>query len=274
MAFLVLLVGITVTVQSTNSCVVYASYAGGLPTPSVPEFTVTITDNSYDVPPVYGTDPFTNETIVLEEGHHIQNKTINLVITNQAFSCSNTSDYGTIRLYHSIRVKGHFEDSWWYPDYSSYIQLDENENHVNYVGAVGEYTKKTFGMVGNNDTKTTSKKLAVSEGGQIDFQVQAFIGYRNRVNDTFVPGAPSGDPTDLIPHHYVFIGETSEWSEIQTLTIPKTDAEVIPEEPVTDELESNNEWFTQFTQIATVLGVVVIVVVLLVLIKKSRSNLK
>jgi hypothetical protein len=186
------------------------------------------------VPPVYGTDPFTNETIVLEEGYHVQNKTIKLVIKNQPCNLHNDSDDNPIYLYHSIRVKGHYADSWWYPDYSSYIQLDENESHVNYIGAVGEYTKKTFRIVGNNDTKITSKKLEVSEGGQVDFQVKAFIGYRNRVNGTFVPGVPSNDPTDPIPHHYVFSGQTSEWSEIQTLSVPKTDSEVIPQEPTND----------------------------------------
>lgn len=259
---------------SFSLCVVHASDSAGVSTPSVPEFSVIFVDNSYDVPSVYRTDSYTGETIVTEEDYHIQSKTIELVIKNPTTPFNEVSN-DSLGLFYRVRLKGHFADSWRYPDYCSYPQYDDKENRVNFRGANpdSEYSTITYGLVGNNGTQNFFN-LDVSEGGQIDFQVQALIGYRTRVNGTFLPGAPSSDPTDPIPHYYIFTGKTSEWSEIQTLTVPKTDSEIIPEEPITDELESTNEWLTQFNQIATILGVVVILVVLLLLIKKSRSNRK
>jgi hypothetical protein len=62
----------------------------------------------------------------------------------------------------------------------------------------------------------------ISDGGQIDFKVRAFIGYFTKVYeyDKYVPGVPVDDPTDPVPHYYAFTGEASSWSSIQTISIP------------------------------------------------------
>ena len=75
----------------------------------------------------------------------------------------------------------------------------------------------THGLVGDNQGLYN---LDISSGDTVDFQVQALIGYRTRVNHDVVGAIPAGDPTDPIPHHFVFTGETSGWSETQTITIP------------------------------------------------------
>lgn len=268
------LVGGSVTVFSKNSCVVFASPDGVVTKPSVPEFTVNFVDNSYTVPPVHGTDSYTGEPIVSQEGYYIQSKTIEVVIMNQPFTPSNAASDEPLLLCYSVRLKGHFTDSWRYPDYSSYVQFDDNENRVNFRGADpnSEYSTITYGLVGNNGTHNYYK-LDASEGGQIDFQVQAFIGYRTRVNDTFVPGVPSSNPTDPIPYHYVFTGETSEWSQIQTLTIPVTDEPVITDEtPSPDEVLNRTDPLTvDLDKITFAIAVVALAVSLLGYFKKNKN---
>ena len=58
----------------------------------------------------------------------------------------------------------------------------------------------------------------VSVGDEIDFRVQAIIGYSTRINTTF-----SGPPIGLEPgesyHYHTFTGEVSDWSNTQTITI-------------------------------------------------------
>jgi hypothetical protein len=55
--------------------------------------------------------------------------------------------------------------------------------------------------------------IDVPSGGQVDFQVEAMIGYVYRSYD---PNAT--DPFGMFP--WVFAGETSGWSSTQTVTIP------------------------------------------------------
>jgi hypothetical protein len=204
----------------TSLIVIESVFAQSTTKPSVPEFTVKYVDSSHDVPPRYDFDPYTGENVVVEPGYHVQEKTIEVVIENQPFTSYEDANGNVIRLYYSIRIKGSFGDSWWYPDYSDYTQVDAEGERVNYAGAdVGsDFTVIAYGLVGNNGTRALLN-LDISDGGKADFQVQAFIGYKTRVNDTYVPGIPVGDPTDPIPHHYVFTGETSNWSSTQTITI-------------------------------------------------------
>jgi hypothetical protein len=74
-----------------------------------------------------------------------------------------------------------------------------------------EYTVIEFNSEGGYYTfvsETTSLILEVTPNGQVDFQVQALIGYAHRaiISGLYVP--------------WVFEGERSGWSETQTMTIP------------------------------------------------------
>lgn len=52
-------------VNSANFCIVEASTdVNEIPKPSIPEFTVKLVDNSYDVTTTYSIDPFTGENII------------------------------------------------------------------------------------------------------------------------------------------------------------------------------------------------------------------
>ena len=177
-----------------------------IPKPSVPEFTVKYVDSSYDVPPIYEIDQYTGKNVMTQAGYHVQNKTIELAIKNQLFTPYEDANGNSIRLYYNIGKKGHFGDSWGYLD-TGYYGLD---NH--YVGANldSDYTVLTYGLVGNNGTLSLLN-LDISSGDQVDFRVQAFIGYNTRIHEYWTP---LGEV-----YHYVFTGETSDWSNTQTLTI-------------------------------------------------------
>jgi hypothetical protein len=190
-----------------------------IPRPSVPEFTLKLVDNSYDVPPTYGIDQYTGNNVMTQSGYHVQEKTLEVKIKNQPFTSYKDENGNSIQLYYSIRVKGHFGDSWTYPNYG-YYYVEGNEQ-ANYVSADSgsEYTIITYGLVGNNGT-TRLLNLDISTGGQADFQVQAFIGYNTRT--TYMTGIGEG-------HRDVFTGETSGWSSTQTITID-VDSVGVPEQ--------------------------------------------
>lgn len=88
------------------------------------------------------------------------------------------------------------------------------------VRSESDKTVMRRGLGGNNDTETNPALLMnVSDNGQVDFRVQTIIGYSTRINYT-TQGPPIGlDPGDSY-HYYIFTGQTSDWSSIQTITIP------------------------------------------------------
>ena len=101
-------------------CVVQASAdANETSSPSVPEFTLKYVDYSYDVPPTYGIDQFSGEQIVTKEGYHVDERTIEFTIKNQAFTPHEDADGNNIILYYNIRFKGPYGTEWLdYPDRS------------------------------------------------------------------------------------------------------------------------------------------------------------
>jgi len=81
----------------------------GTTTPTIPEFTLKYFDHSYDVPPTYKIEPYTGKTVVDHAGYHVDNRTIDVTIKNQAFTPSITADGNTTALYYNVRSKGHYE---------------------------------------------------------------------------------------------------------------------------------------------------------------------
>ncbi len=81
--------------------------------PSVPEFTVQVTDNSYDVPAAYSKDPYTGETIT-SPSYHVNNQTIIITIKNQKFT--QTVGDKTYHLCYNVRFKGHFDNETGWQD--------------------------------------------------------------------------------------------------------------------------------------------------------------
>jgi hypothetical protein len=146
-----------------------------IPQPSVPEFTV-----------------------------EFVNGTIEVKIKNQPFvSYYDTSIGWNIDFHYNIRIKGDFSEDW-----TELYLIEEVPTHSS-----SEYTMLSYALVGENTYILGNKMIEFPSGAQIDFQVEAMIGYVHRV---YNPNATS----HLEMYPYVFTGEKSGWSETQTITLP------------------------------------------------------
>jgi len=191
--------------------------------PSVPEFSLQFVDNSYDVPPTFQKDPFTGKTVMTKEGYHVGNRTVEVRIKNPAVTFYTDSQGNYVFLCYDIRWKGHFDDYWY--EYSNsrdytYRDVDCEYNSDGSWRANLPYTTVTYVIGTNRDSgkfvlgyEGLSSLGDVSDGGQIDFQVQAFIGYYTRVEGS--PDVFTHKPTEQL----IFSGESSGWSKAKTVTI-------------------------------------------------------
>jgi hypothetical protein len=167
--------------------------------PAVPQFSIQYTDNSYDIPESYSTDPYTGQQIV-NPSRHVGDVVIEIKIKNQAFTQYQMQDpNGTgilnIYFYYNVRSKGHFGTEW-----GQFYGYHNNNCPIQAYGA--EYTTLTV------------KLQEFPEGNQVDYQVKAMIGY-----ETTEYIGPYPQP--------VIIGEDSGWSSTLTLVYTKNETESI-----------------------------------------------
>ena len=195
-------------VVSTNLFVVAlaSTDVNETPKPSVPEFTFKYVDYSYDVPPVYGIDQFTGEEVITEEGYRVHERSIEFKIKNQVFTAYNDSSGNEINLYFNFRCKGHFGSEW------SYYPFSENGLTVYRISFFSPPHEPPKSQTSNSEYTNITYRLGLlfrsdvpRNGSQVDFQVQALIGYTTSTGDGYGK----------------FIGQRSDWSETQTETIPE-----------------------------------------------------
>jgi hypothetical protein len=180
------------------------------PKPSVPDFTVKLVNNWYDVPTTYSTDPYTGETVT-HLGYRVDNITVELSIKNQPFDYS--ANGLTYHLYYNIRTKPHFVEDWTelYPladgPNSPYDWDNESWSYSTYVSAPPE---------SNSDFTILSLPAGYPSTAQVDFQVEAIVGHASQVWVIQHPLAPEygGYYEPAIAYD-----TTSGWSNTQTLTI-------------------------------------------------------
>lgn len=189
-----------------SSIVLLAHPSGVLAaTPSVPEFTVNYVDHSYNVPITHytTTDPYTGNQITHSSGgEHVDNRTVDVTITNQQFSPYKDSSNNTVDLYYNIRSKGHFEN--WAGD------TDLGSHSMTGLQASSStYTVVSFNIEYWN----------VPQGGQIDFEVEAVTGFT--VYNTQSCGT----------EYQTTVGN-SGWSNAQTITIGNPVPASTPETPI------------------------------------------
>jgi hypothetical protein len=221
---LTIIVGSNLTIEAANSTI---------SKPSVPEFTLRYVDRSYAVGATYDIDIYTGMNVTTHEAYYVQLKTIELTIKNQAFTEFKDSDNHSINLYYSVRMKGHSGGSWTYPNYGDYYV--EGKPEINYVRAnTDSVTVITYGLVGNNGT-VDYYCFDIPAGGRADFQVQAFIGYYNRTTFTGMLGES---------HQDVFTGESSDWSDTQTITVDNSSAVTSSPAPSSSTSASQNPTLT------------------------------
>ena len=136
---------------------------------------------------------------------------ITLTIRNQPFDAASKYPEGFFyNVAVSIDEKNwselyHVEDAQdWYPQ-----QSNSSTTVLTYIpGETVYYPMDASQGVG-----------VIPKSGEVAFQVQAMIGHRDR--GTFING--------FMP--YVFVGETSDWSNAQTITIPSNSSEPTPTVP-------------------------------------------
>jgi hypothetical protein len=205
----------------TQSNLVLAS--ASIPKPSVPEFTLKFVDNSYDVPPTYGIDPYTGKNVTTQAGHHVENKSIEVTIKNQPFA--NSSDGNTYHLYYNIRTKGHFGQDWT-ELYHFVSLLSSPYNESNNI--FSEYVPDTFPHESKSDFTVLILPANYPPNSQVDIQVEAIVGHDSQWWEVDHNLAPQ------IGGHYqpaIAFDTESGWSNTQTLTISTlspSDAEPFP----------------------------------------------
>ncbi|XHH09728.1 MAG: hypothetical protein ACFCUE_03635 [Candidatus Bathyarchaeia archaeon] len=181
--------------------------------PKTPEFTLKLIAHPYDKAPITSIDPYTGKTIVAQEGYHSDNKSIEITIKNQEFIPYKDSNGHGINLMYNIRWKGHFDttDNWSYfagtatrQEYSSDYFRPSSTQYSTWAATLSldEWERGS----GNYD-----HKILVPVESQIDFQVEALIGYSSqRTGQAIEVGAWSV---------YDFTGIDSGWSSTQTLNL-------------------------------------------------------
>jgi hypothetical protein len=177
-----------------------------IPTPSVPEFTLKFVDSSYDVPTTTSIDQYTGKTIT-NQGYHVENRTIQLAIKNQPFN-SFIANGQNISFFFNVREKGHYAENWTEIYSAGRGYLYESNS---------AYTTVSYSLSQNEFPFWNY----VTSDATIDFQVQALIGYTNERHYSddgqFIP----------FPSSY-FKGQTSDWSNTQTITIPEPSTSTSP----------------------------------------------
>jgi hypothetical protein len=198
---------ILIAVLSLCSLVMVGSvFAESTPKPSVPEFTVELGDSSYDVPTTYSIDPYTGENVT-HEGYHVESRTIKFEIKNQPFTPYTIEDSAgnswTIAFYYNIRFKGHFEEDW-----TKMFLASDGYPHQHYQSDYTVFSYQgEYSITEGLEFEAGSISTRFPVDAEIDFQVEAMIGYVHR-DESISTWAP-----------WVLEGEKSGWSNTQTIKI-------------------------------------------------------
>ena len=225
LALIIVLIGSTL-IMVKPAC------AQTIPAPSIPTFSVHITKNvPFYIAPVTSTDPYSGNNVTTNYGRiEVYNELVVFTIKNQPFTPYNDSSGKYVGLYYNFRYKGHFEDKWtcdpFNPDglFSRYIWRDGWRFFQYYTPSSSDYTTITFDLHSFVGYPAGNDGPALPNGGQLDFQVQAQIGNISRI-----PGGSLSLGT-----YYNFTGESSDWTNTQTITIPAAStspSSTVPEFP-------------------------------------------
>lgn len=170
----------------------------GVTTPILPGFSVNYEEHKWYMSPTYDVDPSTGKAVMTHEGYYKYSRGVKVSISNQPFESYYDSEGNHIELFYDVRWKPHGSDSWEnLPDNICFTQ-----NADFYLTGI------VIGFKGYEGSEGYMALLEYAPGNQIDFQIQASIGYFKADN--------------------IFEGKTSGWSDTQTLTIPANDSTSTP----------------------------------------------
>ena len=203
----------------------------GVTAPVIPGFDAQYQQRSYYMSPTYGVDPVTGKAVMTHEGYYKVHRVVDLSISNQPFEPYNDSYGNPIDLYYDIRWKNHNAASW---ETLLPANLRLNQNRDFYLTGMDIGFKN-----GAGHSSWNIDVLDYVPGSQVDFQMQASIGYYTTDN--------------------VFVGKSSGWSNTLTMTIPNDNStsnpsasptyEVSPSQNPTESPQKSggaNEFFVWF----------------------------
>jgi hypothetical protein len=200
-----------VIAMSSPTLLVNLADAQTIPSPSVPEFTVSFVDRSYTVPitTTQTTDPFTGQQVTQTNGgQYVKNETVEIKIKNPQSTSVTLSNGSVAQLYYSVRTKGHFSDRWGEPYDDRWTTTWANgDSFAQVFASTSDYTVVTLVRGSPNDILMGYADVYIPSGGQEDFQVQASFGYQYT---TFTGLYPSG--TAFFSYAY------SGWSNTKTIS--------------------------------------------------------
>ncbi|MCW4029475.1 MAG: hypothetical protein NWE92_07500 [Candidatus Bathyarchaeota archaeon] len=192
------------------------------PDPSIPEFHVSATDNSYYVP-AFGHVDLNTGQFDKYPAHFVRNGSIGVNIENQPFKGYYDYNGYNIQLYYHIRVRGHGTDDWYY--------YPVNNPELYFVADNSSYTKVLFTYQGNEFKYCYNESFAFPSLNELlDFQVEAFIGHINATSQSLTQYFDTIRTNSSTPHNlsFAYVGQASGWSKTQTIAIPPSTAYVLP----------------------------------------------
>jgi hypothetical protein len=207
-----------IAISSLSLILVKPVNAQSISKPSVPEFTVEPVGPSFDIPPTYSFNS-SSGLFYVNEGYHFEYSTVEVIIKNQAFTNQTNIDY----LFYNVRLKPHnYPDSYW------------NEPFNANLDGFPIQTRSNFTIIPIAAEGATELQYQIAAGATTDIQVKAMIGHIER--------GFNGNATNQIEMYpYVFVGQISDWSNTQTVTLPPkvpiivsspTPSPTVPEFPV------------------------------------------
>ena len=212
-----------------------------IPKPSVPEFTIEPVGPSFDIPPTYSFNS-SSGLFYVNEGYHFEYSTVEVIIKNQAFTNQTNIDY----LLYNVRLKPHD-----YPD--SYWQELFNPN----LDGFPIQTSSNFTIIPIAAEGATGLQYQIPAGATTDVQVKAMIGHIER--------GFNGNATNQIEMYpYVFVGQTSGWSDTHTVTLP-------PKVPITVSSPAPSPTIPEFP--ATLAITLPVLIALAVVVASRRKHL-
>lgn len=144
--------------------------------PSVPQFTITIANHSYDIAAKSSTDPYTGNATITP-GVSINWQTLDLTVPNEKYTGRTVNGYQYYYGYlYYVRYKGHFAMDWIEENsYNYYFPQNTSQANTtlsfvlndNYVDLVQD---------GVPDTLVPAHSITLPYDGQVDFQVKAKVG--------------------------------------------------------------------------------------------------
>ncbi len=184
----------------------------GYPAPSVPEFTITVKDRSYDVPNTVTvtTDIDGRKINSTSPAFYAIDGSIELSIRRQLFTSYYDSEGYPIDLYYHIRIRGTESVDW---GTGAYFKAGNSSSAVVTLNYLGSSFAWAFGIYGFSSYPVNDT---------LSFQVEAFIGHTLTTTEPTNPAFP----IDIKKVEY--IGQSSGWSDTQTALIQTITSLAIP----------------------------------------------